>query len=77
MDDRWTRAVRAAFEAGTVARLVFATGTPPRRLHSQGLISSEELEEYLHLPAEDRAVWEQSDLLERQRLYLIDGGSLE
>jgi ribonuclease HII len=74
VDERWQRAVTATSRAGVVARLVFSTGTPARGLRSVGLISESELADYEAIPMERRAVWEQTDLLEKSRLRVLGGG---
>jgi len=54
--------------------LVFSTGASARDLRSIGLISESELGDYEAIPMERRAVWEQTDLLERSRLRVLQGG---
>jgi hypothetical protein len=73
VDERWQLAVVAASRAGVVARLVFSTGTSARSLYATGLISESELAEYEEIPVERRAVWEQTDLLERSNLPPASG----
>ena len=74
VDERWQRAVAAASGAGVVARLVFSTGISAQALFSGRLISESELAEYEAIPLERRAVWEQTDLLERSRIRVLEGG---